>query len=141
MPGRQHVDPIDIPKLLPYVRLHDVVGDLLQYKIRLMGTRVAKFYGLDFSGYWYHEAFPTFPGSNAEASMASAVRNGRPVYRNGPPCFFHQQSHRNVERVTLPLATDGRNVDILFIVHTCDQQPLRTRGKLPKFNQGLAISP
>lgn len=125
LPGRQHFDPVDIPKLLRYIRLLDVVGDPPTYKIRLMGTMVAKFYGYDFTGYWYHDAFPTFPGSNAERMMADVVRTGRPIYRNGPPCFFHQKSYQEVERVILPLAKDGRNVDMLMIVHSYEQEAVK----------------
>lgn len=118
LPGRQHFDPVDVPDILPYVRLLDVSEDPPKFKIRLMGTRVVDFYNNDFTGFWYHEAFPNFAGSQAETAMAVAARTGQPEWHSGPPSFFHTKNYKTVERVTLPLATDGHNVDMLLIVHS-----------------------
>jgi len=120
LPGRQHFDPVDIPSLLPYLRLLDVTREPPRFRIRLMGTRVVHFYEKDFTGWWYDEAFPNFAGSDAEKSMIAAVRTGRPEYRNGPPSFFFPRDYKIVERVALPLARDRQNVDMLFIVHSYD---------------------
>lgn len=117
LPGRQHFDPVDVPELLPYVRLLDVSDTPPKFKVRLMGTGTVEFYGKDLTGFWYHDAFPDFPGSDAESLMIDAVRTGRPNWRKGAPSFFHKKDYQNVERVTLPFATDGRNVDMLLIVH------------------------
>ncbi len=117
LPGRQHFDPVDVPRLLPYVRLVDVLDNPPKFKIRLMGTRTVEFYENDFTGFWYHDAFPNFPGSEAESSMIDTVRFGRPNWCKGAPAFFHAKDYKNAERVVLPLATDGRDVDMLLIVH------------------------
>jgi hypothetical protein len=117
LPGRQHFDPVNVPALLPYVRLVDVVGSRPKFRIRLMGTRTVAFFERDLTGYWYHDAFTGFPGSEAERTMTAVVQSAQPVWRKGPSSLFLTKDYQDIERVILPLATDGRNVDLLLIVH------------------------
>src|SRR5690242_1355091 len=37
LPGRRHIDPVDIPRLLPNVWLLDVVDDPRRFRVRLVG--------------------------------------------------------------------------------------------------------
>lgn len=118
LPGRQHLDPLHIPKLLPYVRLVDVVGDPPRFRVRLMGSCVVDFYNEDLTGTWYDEAFPLFRGSEAEKTILKAINCRKPQFREGPPSYFKPKDHQRVQRITLPLARDGQNVDMLFVVHS-----------------------
>lgn len=117
LPGRQHFDPVDVPRLLPFVCLLDVSGDPPQFRVRLMGTQMVAFHEKDFTGYWYHDAFPQFRGSNTEAAMVAAARTGQPRWYGGAPAFSHTTDYKYLECIALPLARDGRNVDMLLLVH------------------------
>jgi hypothetical protein len=41
------------------------------------------------------------------------VANGQPTYRKGKIHFSHKREHENVENCMVPLARDGRAVDIV----------------------------
>src|ERR1044072_3402441 len=58
MPRRADIDPIEIPELLPFIRLVDVVAPG-QYRYRVVGTEVEQMHGgLKFNGRFVHEALP-----------------------------------------------------------------------------------
>src|SRR5579863_10366728 len=53
LPGRQHIDPIELAELLPWIMLIDVIRQpdaKLRYRIRLVGTEVVKTQGSDGTG-------------------------------------------------------------------------------------------
>jgi hypothetical protein len=87
LPGRQHLDPADVPELLPYLHLIDFAGDPPKFKIRLMGTASVNFFEKDFTGRWYHDAFPEFTGSAAEELFAKTVQAGA----GGHPHVFNRK--------------------------------------------------
>lgn len=117
LPGRQHIDPVDIPALLPYIRLVDVIGKPPQFRIRLMGSAAVDFFEQDFTGCWFHEICAQFPGSESEAILLTVVRSKKPSWRSGPGRLFGKKNYENIERVILPLAANGRDIDMLLIVH------------------------
>ena len=42
LPGRQHIDPVDIPKLLANIWLLDVVGEPVRFRFRLIGDAMRR---------------------------------------------------------------------------------------------------
>lgn len=114
LPGRQHFDPIDVPSILANIWLIDVQGEPLRFRFRLVGTRVVEFLGRDPTGLWIDEAYPSFSGSPTERDFMACVTAGAPRWRRGPPFMEADKDYAQVERVALPLAADGKNVDMLL---------------------------
>ncbi|HVJ54366.1 MAG TPA: PAS domain-containing protein [Aliidongia sp.] len=115
LPGRQHVSPGDIVSLLPRVWMLDVVRAPLRFRYRLVGTGEVATLGLDATGHWLDEVHPesvTDPALNDRYRFM--VETGRPTWRRGPVRWGHDKSHRLVENCMVPLAADGRTVDIIF---------------------------
>jgi hypothetical protein len=118
LPGRQHVDPIEIPRLLPYLSLVDVVRDArrLRYRFRLVGTDVVAKTATDVTGKWVEEAFP------AEAA-AAIIRAYDGVVATRTPHHWANvmavpgREHIHFERIVFPLAGDGETIDMLIGVH------------------------
>jgi hypothetical protein len=54
MASRADIDPTEIREFLPHVVLVDIERDPLRVYYRLVGTRVAEFYG-EFTGTWMHD--------------------------------------------------------------------------------------
>lgn len=78
LPGRQHFDPLDIPQLLPNLRLQDIVGDPPRIRMRLMGTRILEFFGQEHTGKWFDATFVDFKSSRTYQDFLSVVQtNGR----------------------------------------------------------------
>jgi hypothetical protein len=118
LPGRQHVDPIEIPQLLPYLSLVDVVRDAgaLRYRFRLVGTDVVAKTAKDVTGKWVEDAFP------AEAAAAIIKAYDGVVATRMPHHWANVMAvpgreHIRFERIVFPLASDGETIDMLIGVH------------------------
>jgi hypothetical protein len=62
LPGRQHIDPTAIPRLLRHLFLLDVSCDPLRFKCRLAGTEFSRLIGRDLTGRYIDEVHPGFNG-------------------------------------------------------------------------------
>ena len=114
LPGRRHLDPVDIPSLLPNLWLVDVVGEPRRFRARLIGTTLQR------------SGIPLKPGVYVEDPIASALRETvladfrfvaetrQPVWFRGAPRAPHDTAIFEIERIFLPLAADGTTVDMLL---------------------------
>jgi hypothetical protein len=119
LPGRQHFDPLDLPKLLPNIRLLDVVGDPPRFRIRLMGTRLREFFGTEQTGRWLDELFPNLEGSMTHRELLLTIETCAPRWRRGTPALDIGKDFLEMERVYLPFARDGRSVDMILTYLLC----------------------
>jgi hypothetical protein len=117
LPGRQHLDPTDLPTaLLPFLWLADVLRAPLRFRYRLLGTEQVRVLGRDFTGCWIDEAHPNFLGSVAYAQFVAAAEHGEAGYRRGHTLIILPADYRSMERLILPLARDGKAVDMLLAI-------------------------
>lgn len=113
MPGRRDIDPIEMRKLLPNILLVDIEADTGRLKFRLVGTRITEMYGGDYTGQYLDETwFGRLREQIVEAYIAVA-RSGDPNhslvrFTNCDGLEF------DMERVILPLSSDGVHVDKLI---------------------------
>lgn len=115
LPGRQHFDPLHIPKLMPHVWMLDVARDPYRFRYRLAGTREVQTLGRDPTGEWMDDVHPVLKTSpERTARYVFVAETGRPTWRRGNVSFIHDKDHQVVENVVLPLARDGASVDMLF---------------------------
>ena len=117
LPGRQHFDPVALPvALLPFLWLADVQRAPLRFRYRLLGTEHVRVLGRDHTGRWIDEAHPDFLGSTAYAQFVAAAERGEPGYRRGHTLIIMPEDYRSMERLILPLARNGRDVDMLLAI-------------------------
>lgn len=112
LPGRQHFDPVDVPALLPHIWLMDVHRNPWRFRVRLVGTAIVAFSGRDSTGRWCDEAFPTFARSEAYTHIVACADRGIPSFCTAK--LLVKDDHRLSQRVHLPLAADGRQVDMIL---------------------------
>lgn len=113
LPGRQHIAPEDIAPLLPRIVLVEVYRDPLRFRYRLVGTEVAWSRGRDPTGEWIDE----LNGRNFEALSARyrfVTDTGCATWRRGQSTWVRDPKHRTVENCLMPLAKDGRIVDMIL---------------------------
>lgn len=110
LPGRQHIDPVDIPGLLPNLWLIDVVHNPLRFRMRLVGTRVVAYAGEDNTGRWIDERWPDYN----DAPIRQVVELRKPSWWRGPSQLRPEKTYFELERVRLPLARDGETVDMIL---------------------------
>lgn len=114
LPGRQHFDPTDIPNLLRGVWLIDVRRDPLSFVFRLVGTGVVEFFGADPTGADLDDVFQNFRETVPYKDFRQVVETGAPSWRRGTPQLRHESKFASLERVYLPLARNGTDVDMIF---------------------------
>ena len=112
LPGRQHIDPVDIPALLPDLMLVDF-GDG-HYRCRLAGTRVVEHFSQELTGRVFNRDLLGKPFDAWIRALERARCGGQPV--GGNELWWDQREHHPFQWLFLPLATDGRTVDKLMVV-------------------------
>jgi hypothetical protein len=115
LPGRQHLDPLDIPALLPWLWLLEVHHAPLRFRFRLAGTQIAAVHGEDPTGRWFDEFYAGRPIGPVVERMCAAIDQKAPIWRMGPSWAMPEAKWRAIEALTVPLAADGVSVDMLLM--------------------------
>jgi hypothetical protein len=110
LPGRQHFDPVDIPLLLSNLWLVDIQHEPIRFRLRLLGTRIVDYAGENNAGRWVDEKWPNFENS----AFMEIARSGEPSWYRGPSALRPNRDYYELERVRLPLARDGKRVDMIL---------------------------
>jgi hypothetical protein len=116
LPGRQHLDPLDIPDLLPHIRLIDVVGDPPRFRVRLCGDRIRAYFGSPQQDRFFDEMFPSFTSRASYVAFMNAIVTGEPSWDAGACDLNPAKVFMPMERIVLPLAADGRTIDMLIMI-------------------------
>lgn len=112
LPGGVHFNLDDIPQLLPNIRLLDVVeGGPYRYRVRMIGPEHAKQLGYDPTGNWYETVTSRFDNSVVELDLERVRQALQPVYRKGKTIVPYATDSKIIERVHVPLASNGHRVD------------------------------
>ena len=110
LPGRQHIDPADIPDLLPNLWMIDVVRNPMRFRMRLVGTRVVAYAGEDNTGRWIDERWPDYD----DTALRQVTESQEPSWWRGPSQLRPEKTYVELERIRLPMARDGSTVDMIL---------------------------
>ena len=115
MPSRKDVDPVQIPKHLPNLMLVDVLRDPLRFRYRLIGTRVVAASAEDRTGQFFDQVRFLNANPAVVKHYETVVTQGTPHYALEP--FHNRQSDSTyrVQRLLLPLSSDGVSVDMILV--------------------------
>jgi hypothetical protein len=114
LPGRQHFDPVMVPRLLPWLWLIAFEREPLRFRYRLVGTEGVAALGRDATGKWVDEVHPRFNASSAYLQFVAAVERGETGFHKGGAINRGKRHWIAAERLVLPLARNGRDVDLLL---------------------------
>ena len=114
MPARRDIDPVDIPALLPYVVLIDVLAEPLDFRYRLIGTEIRNISRHDYTGRRFSELSGKGRGSVLWAHCEEVVRRQAPLSGSTP--YVRSEHLRRCENVLLPLSEDGEDVTMILKV-------------------------
>jgi hypothetical protein len=115
MPSRLDIDPAEIPRLLPYVMLIDVVAEPLDFRYRLIGAAARKLMRRDFTGGLFSEIAGNGEGSVLRHGCKLVVRTKAPISM-GPPHVGTDPGFEECENVLLPLSDDRVGVTTILTV-------------------------
>jgi len=113
LPGRQSIHPDDFKRHLPTVSLIDVHNEPRDYRLRLAGTALYSVYGREITGRRLPEVY------NAAAAAYWREELDKVVESRRPGVGVHNLSwrgagHLSILWLRLPLATNGRDVDMIM---------------------------
>lgn len=114
LPGRQHFDPTDVPRLLPWILLVDVEREPLRFRYRLVGTENVRVKGYDSTGQYLDERVPDFATTPTYPQWLAAVEHRQVAYHRGLPVRHVPKDYIESERLLLPLARNGQHVDMVL---------------------------
>lgn len=120
-PARADLDPLDIPNLLPNVFLFDVLRDPLDYRMRLVGTRLVQVMARDCTGMHFDEIYD---GARAQKIREDYDR----VAIKCEPAFslisagWMNRDFLSYHRLMLPLSSDNKHVDMMLGLATFTQK-------------------
>lgn len=113
LPSRRDIDPVEIPDLLPNVFLLDVVGDAEDFHFRLAGSQVEDAFSMPLRGKSIADIQKRAGIRIPMEHHIEVARGGGPRYREGK-MHVAGREHWEIRRLLLPLASDGRLVDVLM---------------------------
>ena len=114
MPSRADLDPADIRTILPCVFLLDVAQDPLDFRYRLIGTKMASHLNRNLTGSWMSDLPHQRPPSRIWSACARVVETRVPISSDTPYVGKHH-AYKETEDLILPLSADGETVNMLFV--------------------------
>lgn len=123
LPSRKDIDPTDIRKVLGHIALIEVVPGTQRprFRYRLWGTRVTELYGRDYTGYMLDEVIIPTAREKIQEVFEWVIENRKPHFWQIPVPAENRDFVSN-RRLLLPLAGDGRHVDMLLAVMVGDRR-------------------
>ncbi|WP_268877947.1 PAS domain-containing protein [Algihabitans albus] len=113
MPARADIDPADIPHLLPYLMLTDVL-ESGHYRYRLVGTEVERSFGAPMTGRTLEELMFGDYLVYMTGLYHRAVFEKRPIFSTSRYGGVDRDCPLFTKRVMMPLSNDGERVDMLL---------------------------
>jgi hypothetical protein len=110
LPAYQEFDLREVSGLVPYIWLIDVAPGPMRFRFHSVGEVIAKWAGEDNSGRWFDEIWPTYD----PVVFIEVVKSRQPSWCRGPSTFRPARREYEIERVRLPLASDGTKVDMIL---------------------------
>src|SRR5262249_36998591 len=112
---------------LPDLMLIDVLHEPRRYRCRLVGTHIVTASGQDRTGRLFDDVsfFKTNPAVMQQYDQV--VKTGEPLFSLEPFTNFITGRQYAVDRIMLPLSSDGRLVDIVLVLFLFKSGPFARR--------------
>ena len=114
MPSRADIDPSQIVGILPCIFLLDVGLEPLDFRYRLIGTKMANHMNQNHTGSWMSEIEHQRPPSRIWAACERVVIRQVPL-SSDTPYVGKLHEFKTAEDLIMPLSEDGETVNMLFV--------------------------
>lgn len=124
LPARRHIDPLDVPALLPRIALVDVLREPsgISFRYRLAGTEIVERSGRDPTGRRFEELYEGDYLDQALNTYRRIVESGLPHLSERVFPLVRGREFMRYDRLILPLAEDGHTVDMLMLLIAVTEQ-------------------
>lgn len=122
MPSRAEIDPIELREHLGWILLLDVIGDYADFRFRLIGTKVTRYFFTDTTGKTVTEAFARFGPAAVNGVLAVYRKTARdciPMRAYGDAGWLGQAFY-DFDALYLPLSDDGVTANKILSAFTFD---------------------
>jgi hypothetical protein len=135
LPARADIDPLDIPRdLLTGIALLEIEqhGDRRRYRLRLFGSDLEAMTGGTNGTGSYYDELTHQPGlyEKLDAALGSLIAERKPIYV-AAPSGATDRGFLWFGRLALPLAADGRTVDMVLALVRPLPEPPAAAGRQP----------
>ena len=113
LPGRGDIHPDDFKRLLPTISLIDVDGEPLDFRLRLAGTGLYGVYGREITGRRLGDVYNAGAADYWRRELVKVVEERRPAV-GVHSLAWRGASHISILWLRLPLATNGKDVDMIL---------------------------
>ena len=116
MPSRQDFDPSEVPRLLSWIWMADVIGEVQpKFKVRLFGTDLVRAFQLEGTSM---ELDSVPYAGDIIKRMSNLVVTKQPYYHL---CDFpiKSEDYNFYSTISLPLSSDNKTVDIILSYVHC----------------------
>ncbi len=114
MPARRDIDPAEIATILPHVFLLDVRQQPLDFRYRLIGTKMDEHMLSRYTGLWMSQIAHQRAPSRIWANCRHVAVEGLPL-SGDTPYVGKNKEFLTTEDLIMPLSDDGRTVDMLLV--------------------------
>lgn len=115
LPARGNFAPSDLRGWLGSISLVDVDTSPRRFRWRLIGSQIAEAMGRDSSGRWFDDIYSGATLDDFNAAYSLCVDRRRPVAFRGSVVFVGKE-YLQFRMLQLPLAADGKTVDMLMVM-------------------------
>jgi len=128
LPGRGDIDPLDFPRLLPRIALIDVIQEAPapHFRYRLAGTEITIHAARDPTGKRFDALYEGDYLTTALKTYRDILDAGTPHLSERVFPMFEGREFLRYDRLILPLARDGREIDMLLLLIVILQHPKST---------------
>jgi len=113
LPARPDIDAAEIPALLPYIFVIDVLENPRNFRFRVAGTHLREALGEELTGRYIADAFPPDFGGEVNAIWNQVVDQKAPV-RGWGDLWVPGREFLKWEGLAMPLSSDDQSVNMLL---------------------------
>jgi hypothetical protein len=88
----------------------------MRFRFRLIGTKITALAGRDCTGKWVDDVYDDFSNTGAYHRMWLCAADGKPIFQRGKVISNPDCGGLQAERLYLPLASDGPEVDVILVM-------------------------
>jgi hypothetical protein len=114
MPARRDIVPSEIRDILPFIQLYDMLDGAAGYRVRLLGTEVARAFEQDLTGQVFDHTSTHPLVIRTLAVFGQVVKQRKPLIARADRTAIDKLSYAPIESAFLPLSENGVDVDVIF---------------------------
>jgi len=127
MPARADISPPELKEHLGWIILLDVLPDFADFRYRLIGTKVARYFRAEATGLTVSEAFSPYGEGAVKGILAihrKTARDRVPVVAHGESAWL-AEGYDNFATIYLPLSDDGTTCNMILSAFVFDYSAVR----------------